>query len=100
MMEAEYILAEDFFRFVDRAFPGLKTSELSRLLKVDEKRVYGLRQQKTIGFYTADKFLSQLDLSYLLTTGDIPVYSRPLSENHRKYYRSRSKAYLDAVPGA
>lgn len=97
---SEYVLPEDLFRFLDKAFPSGNTSEMARTLGVNDKRIYALREQEAIGFYTADRLLSKLELSYLLSSGDIPVYSKPLTENHKKYYRPRRKAYLDTVPSA
>lgn len=87
MSNRDYVHAADVFRFIDRAYPGLSNGGLARLIGRDDKRVWCMRRQKRMDFYLADHILSCLDLSFLLSTGDIPVYQVKTPPKKKEYYK-------------
>ena len=69
----ETVEPEKVFFHIDRCFPDMSNQDIADILDVNNKRVFEMRRQKFMRLETADRILTALDLSYLLSTGDIPI---------------------------
>lgn len=63
------VRADDLFALIDREFPDTPNLELSRRLNMDEGRLRHMRKQQIVLLSTADRMLTELGLSHVLSFG-------------------------------
>ena len=94
----ELVKSEDMFKVIDAEFPGATQQELEARAGYKGRKssaIAHLRKREWLFFTTADKVLTNLDLSHCFATGEVPVYEfeRPPWDTRTAPVRKQSDSF-------